>query len=142
MKILILIICLIFILMVFHKNDKIFLRSITDQKALDYDYRIDSPIKVYKRINKKYYLDPEVLNNSLLSYLLSADKEDELLKINQLLKTNNNLDFITQYFDTYINTDKFCFYFLNDSEVIRKIVLKEEIKAVEMIKYALSFNDL
>ncbi|MFR2452270.1 hypothetical protein [Faecalibacillus intestinalis] len=124
------------------QNDKIFLRSITDQKALDYDYRIDSPIKVYKRINKKYYLDPEVLNNSLLSYLLSADKEDELLKINQLLKTNNNLDFITQYFDTYINTDKFCFYFLNDSEVIRKIVLKEEIKAVEMIKYALSFNDL
>lgn len=124
------------------QNDKIFLRSITDQKALDYDYRIDSPIKVYKRINKKYYLDSEVLNNSLLSYLLSADKEDELLKINQLLKTNNNLDFITQYFDTYINTDKFCFYFLNDSEVIRKIVLKEEIKAVEMIKYALSFNDL
>ena len=121
------------------QNDKIFLRSITDQKALDYDYRIDSPIKVY---NKKYYLDPEVLNNSLLSYLLSADKEYELLKINQLLKTNNNLDFITQYFDTYINTDKFCFYFLNDSEVIRKIVLKEEIKAVEMIKYALSFNDL
>ena len=50
------------------QNDKIFLRSITDQKALDYDYRIDSPIKVYKRINKKYYLDPEVLNNSLLSY--------------------------------------------------------------------------
>lgn len=124
------------------QNDKIFLRSITDQKALDYDYRIDSPIKVYKRINKKYYLDPEVLNNSLLSYLLSADKEDELLKINQLLKTNNNIDFITQYFDTYINTDKFCFYFLNDSEVIKKIVLKEEMKAVEMIKYALSFNDL
>ena len=124
------------------QNDKIFLRSITDQKALDYDYRIDSPIKVYKRINKKYYLDPEVLNNSLLSYLLSADKEDELLKINQLLKTNNNIDFITQYFDTYINTDKFCFYFLNDSEVIKKIVLKEEMKAVEMIKYVLSFNDL
>lgn len=124
------------------QNDKIFLRSITDQKALDYDYRIDSPIKVYKRINEKYYLDLEVLNNSLLSYLLSSDKEDELLKINQLLKTNNNLDFITQYFDTYINTDKFCFYFLNDSEVIKKIVLKEEMKAVEMIKYALSFNDL
>ena len=31
---------------------------------------------------------------------------------------------------------------MNDSEVIKKIVLKEEMKAVEMIKYALSFNDL
>ncbi|HJI35319.1 MAG: hypothetical protein V8R58_04040 [Faecalibacillus faecis] len=124
------------------QNDKIFLRSITDQKALGYDYRLDSPIKVYKRINEKYYLDPEVLNNNLLSYLLSTDKKDELLKINQLLKTNNNLDFITQYFDTYINVDRFSFYFLNDSEVIKKIVLKEGINTVEMIKYALSFNDL
>lgn len=124
------------------QNDKIFLRSITDQKKLDHDYLLDSPIKVYKRINDKYYLEPEILNNHLIAYLLKSNKENELLKIKKLLIKDNCLDFVIQYFGTYVNIDKFCDYFLNDCEIIKKVIAKESSRAIEIIKYALFFNDL
>lgn len=126
------------------QNDKIFLRSLTDQKSLEYDYSLNSPIKIFKRINEKYFYEQEILNYNLLSYLLFEDKKDKIQVINSLLTTNNYLEFITNYFFTYKNIDFFCKYFLNNNIILLDII--DDTNNInydynKIIIYSLFFNN-
>ena len=83
--------------------DKIFLRSITDEDAKDYGYKLNDPSKVLARLSQVSFEKEEVLNFDLVSYLLN--KEDEIsqrkiLKIMQQLKIRKKYKFIDLYFES------------------------------------------
>lgn len=80
--------------------DKIFLRSITDKKAKEYSYKLKNPQMVVLRLRLVDFDQEEILNFSLLTYLLNTKTHADYLEkfINQL-KATNNYKFVGQYFD-------------------------------------------
>lgn len=88
----------------FHGNslshsDKIFLRSVTDQKKKAYTYEIKSPHKVLSRLRVLDFDNEEILNFDLLDYLLGNVESNEiyLKRFLTQLKTSKNFDFIGSY---------------------------------------------
>lgn len=127
------------------QNDKIFLRSLTDQKSLEYDYSLNSPNKIFKRINEKYFFEPEILNYDLLSFLLNENQVDKILSIKSLLIKNKNFNFIISYYFTYKNIDLFCKYFLDNSNILLDIINNSTISNYDYFKLIVSslvFNNL
>lgn len=83
------------------KIDKIFLRSISDQKAKDFDYKLKDPKAIINHLNILDFEQREVLNFDLLKFLLNAEKyEKNLLRLIKQLKHTQNYEFIIQFFDT------------------------------------------
>ena len=80
--------------------DKTFLRSVTDRKAKEYTYQLKNPKLVLSRLRLVDFDQEEILNFSLLTYLLHTQNHIEYLKrfINQLRETSN-FKFIGAYFD-------------------------------------------
>lgn len=52
------------------RTDKIFLRSVADQRMKVADYQLKEPEKVFARLNMSDFNQPEILNYDLLFYLL------------------------------------------------------------------------
>lgn len=80
--------------------DKTFLRSVTDKKAKEYSYQLKNPQMVVSRLRLVDFDQEEILNFSLLTYLLHTQTYVEYLErfIDQLKETNN-FKFIGTYFD-------------------------------------------
>lgn len=80
--------------------DKTFLRSVTDKKAKEYTYQLKNPQMVVSRLRLVDFDQEEILNFSLLTYLLHTQTYVEYLGrfINQLKQTKN-FEFIGTYFD-------------------------------------------
>lgn len=80
--------------------DKTFLRSVTDKKAKEYTYQLKNPQMVVSRLRLVDFDQEEILNFSLLTYLLHTQAYVEYLGrfINQLKQTKN-FEFIGTYFD-------------------------------------------
>lgn len=80
--------------------DKTFLRSVTDKKAKEYTYQLKNPQMVVSRLRLVDFGQEEILNFSLLTYLLHTQTYVEYLErfIDQLKETNN-FEFIGTYFD-------------------------------------------
>lgn len=80
--------------------DKTFLRSVTDKKAKEYTYQLKNPQMVVSRLRLVDFDQEEILNFSLLTYLLHTQTYVEYLErfIDQLKETNN-FKFIGTYFD-------------------------------------------
>ena len=80
--------------------DKTFLRSITDRKSKEYNYRLNNPALVVSRLRLVDFNQEEILNFDLLTYLLQTQSHIEYLErfFNQLRETRN-FKFIGAYFD-------------------------------------------
>lgn len=81
------------------KADKIFLRSITDQKAKPYNYKLTDPHTIILRLRKTDFKASEVLNYDLLDYLLKFNKSyaSQIDAIINQLENNQTFDFIIGY---------------------------------------------
>lgn len=71
--------------------DKIFLRSVSDQKAKDYSYELKSPKMVFNRLRLEDFDQQETLNNSLIDYMVQKEQKSEKLNrlVAQIIRTEN-----------------------------------------------------
>jgi hypothetical protein len=84
------------------RNDKIFLRSVTDKKAEETSYWIDYPGLVISRIPLPYFNQKETLNYCLFHYLLASyivnnQYKHKATKLIQQIKENKYYDFIVDF---------------------------------------------
>ncbi len=81
--------------------DKVFLRSITDQKAKEYTYELKNPALVVIRLREIDFEYEETLNFDLLAYLLQTSIHLNLIKrLFKQLRESRCFEFISLYFDT------------------------------------------
>ncbi|MCH4199425.1 hypothetical protein [Clostridium tyrobutyricum] len=85
------------------KKDKIFLRSVTDRKAKEWEYKIDKCQIVISMLREVDFHEKETLNFSLFSYL-SNTKQIEvnkkyLIAFIEQLKKGKNFYFVKEFFD-------------------------------------------
>ena len=85
-------------------EDKLFLRSIADQKRKEYAYNITAPSKVLSRLRPVDFEKEEALNFTLTEYLFSHNSEyiDYIKSEITQLKAGKHFDFI----DDYLSRDK------------------------------------
>lgn len=90
-------------------KDKNYLRSITDEKCLEWEYKLSNVSEVYDRLSAESFLKVEILNFDLFSYILSkenleeADLEERTNKLKYLFNTiirENKIDFLVKIFAT------------------------------------------
>ena len=81
------------------RTDKMFLRSVTDQKAKEYSYHIQNPQMVLGRLRIVDFEKEEILNFDLLSYMLGRNKTytRQLKQLVLQLQDRGDYDFILQY---------------------------------------------
>jgi hypothetical protein len=83
------------------RTDKTFLRSITDKKAKEYTYQLKNPKLVVGRLCPVDFEQEEILNFSLLQYLLKDSSNIGFLnRFLDQLKQTANFEFVGAYFDT------------------------------------------
>ena len=81
--------------------DKMFLRSITDQKGKEFTYQLKNPKLVVARLREVDFEQEEVLNFDLLAYLLQTSVHMSLIKrLFKQLRENKSVEFIRDYFET------------------------------------------
>ena len=89
-------------------RDAAFCRSITDQKAKPLDYSIDNPGMIVNRLPLEYFKQIEILNYSLLNYLLTNNMQSgQLSLIIEQLVDNKPFDIICGYFTNGREIEKF-----------------------------------
>lgn len=89
--------------------DKVFLRSVTDQRAKEYTYSLQKPGMIVKRLREVDFNKEETLNFDLLYYLLENGccYSSQLSRIIQQLKTAKRYDFIIQFIESNRETNLF-----------------------------------
>jgi hypothetical protein len=83
--------------------DKIFLRSVTDEDAKEYTYKLKSPEIVLARLSTANFDKEEVLNFDLLVYLLEHQvgiNKDKMHRMLKQLREGKNFKFISLYFES------------------------------------------
>ncbi|GHT10337.1 putative membrane protein YobI [Planctomycetales bacterium] len=110
------------------ERDKMFLRSITDQKAKEYHYELNKPELIFERLQITDFDQPETLNFALLSFLLNCDKADEIKRLMEQVQKDNYLDFVSQFLTREKDIEQFvrslnqycpavCLKFLKDQTI-------------------------
>lgn len=80
------------------RTDKIFLRSVTDRKTRGFQYELKEPQKVIEQLDAFDFDQEEILNYSLIDYLLKTDSESEYIRHLILqLKGQKRFDFLSNY---------------------------------------------
>lgn len=80
--------------------DKMFLRSITDQKGKEYTYQLKNPKLVVARLREVDFEQEEALNFDLLTYLLQTPAQVNLIKrLFKQLRKDRRVEFIRGYFE-------------------------------------------
>lgn len=88
------------------RGDKMFLRSIVDKRAKEYEYKLLRVDLIIKRLKSSDFKQEEVLNFDLFKYLLENDEWCEFKKILiTQLKMKNNYKFIVEYSDAGYEAD-------------------------------------
>lgn len=85
------------------RDDKTFWRSVVDENAKDYNYKLKEPHKLLSRLSDVSFEKEEILNFDLLAYLLdnqTTANKSRIIKILQQLKTAKNFSFIKLYFES------------------------------------------
>lgn len=81
--------------------DKMFLRSITDQKSKEFTYQLKNPKLVVARLREVDFEQEEALNFDLLAYLLQTPAQVNLIKrLFKQLRKDRRVEFIRGYFET------------------------------------------
>lgn len=83
-------------------NDKMFLRSVTDKVAKDWNYNIDNHKLVLSRLREVDFLETETLNFSLFYHIMGKESEYKLFLINfiEQLKSKRSFMFVESYFNS------------------------------------------
>lgn len=91
--------------------DKVFLRSVTDQRAKEYTYSLQNPAMIVGRLRVVDFEKQETLNFDLLFYLLqnSNSCSSQLFRIIQQLRERKLYDFIMLFVESNRGTDSFIF---------------------------------
>lgn len=93
------------------KNDKIFLRSVTDKKTKDYSYELKNPKLIVKYLKLIDFDQAETLNFDLFSYLLKmkdrSKLQEYLVRLISQIERSQLLDFTSQFFARTCETDLF-----------------------------------
>lgn len=83
-----------------HRDDKTFLRSVTDKRAKDYSYKLRNPQLVVERLRIVDFDQEEILNFDLLTYILKdKDCSDQVDRFLTQLQASKNYKFIGAYMD-------------------------------------------
>lgn len=110
------------------RNDKIFLRSVTDKKAKEYSYPLKNPQIILDRLDLWDFDQEETLNFSLIDYLLKNKMDKHLSHFIEQVKATSNLDFISQY--------------LNVTQQMEKLIILLNSKWPELFSLLLNNNAL
>lgn len=90
------------------RTDKLFLQSVTDKKAKEYSYELNDPEKVLSRLRIIDFKEEEILNFSLINYILEHKlNSDYINNLIEQLRDTQNYEFISQYFDTNLDFKNF-----------------------------------
>jgi len=84
------------------REDKLFLRSITIKRSLDWNYKLKNIEIILSRLKPSYFEEEELLNFDLFSYLIkNRYKYESHIKciFNQLIE-RKNVVFVTKYLET------------------------------------------
>lgn len=81
------------------RNDKVFLRSVTDKKAKEWSYKIENPQLVVSMLKVVDFDEVETLNFDLFSWLLQKQNKKYLSRFIKRLKNNKQFDFMARYFN-------------------------------------------
>lgn len=88
--------------------DKMFLRSITDQKGKEFTYQLKNPKLVVARLREVDFEQEEALNFDLLTYLLQTPAHVNLIKrLFKQFREDRNVEFIREYFETERSQPRF-----------------------------------
>jgi len=83
------------------RNDKMFLRSITDKIAKPYSYALDNVVLVLSNLEKSDFEQEETLNFDLFDYLLkNEEKQEILLYCVKQLENKERFSFVSEFFET------------------------------------------
>ncbi len=90
------------------KDDRDFILSIRERRVKDYSFKLEKVDEIIKQIHFYEYDRKEVLNYSLIEYLLEKNNTKILNQIIKQINEKKDLEFIKGYIDTnYKNIDKF-----------------------------------
>ncbi|MEG0236794.1 MAG: hypothetical protein RR523_08165 [Cetobacterium sp.] len=89
------------------KEDKIFLRSVSDKEKKEYSYKLKNPDLIIERLSERSFEEIEVFNFDLLKTLLNKKYEKKLTYFLLLLKETQNFEFIREFFNLNTNEEKF-----------------------------------
>jgi hypothetical protein len=97
-------------------NDKIFLRSVTDKKAKEWNYKLDNPELVVSLLSLSDFDQEETLNYSLFNWLLSdyvgkKNYKEKALRFILQIKERQKLSFILEYSETTNNISNMIYVF-------------------------------
>lgn len=84
------------------RQDKIYLRSLTDQVACDFNHTLQRLNRILDYLTEKNFKQVEILNFDLLSYLLSR-KDSNMLEFKNFmlyLRTNEPMKFIIEFIES------------------------------------------
>lgn len=91
------------------RNDKIFLRSITDKRPKEWTYNIDNPKLILSRLREIDFEEIETLNFNLFKYLIDTQSKNEkyLIKFIQQLKDESLFKFMEGYYTSDNDVTKY-----------------------------------
>lgn len=119
--------------------DKVFLRSVTDEKAKDYTFPLKNPKMVALRLSVVDFDHEETLNFDLFTFLLQEQPEyqEQLKRLILQLKAKKNLNFIEQFFATE-NEIRLFIYYANHywTELFKSIVNESNFSDSKKRQYA------
>lgn len=117
------------------REDKVFLRSVTDKKAKDYGFELKHPEMVFDKLRPIDFDQEETLNFALVDYMLKCHRESDKLKhlIGQLQKSKNYA-FIEQFFDYTDNKYEYISVLNGQWVDFLSTVIKHQLLSTEHIK--------
>ncbi len=121
------------------RKDKIFLRRVLDRNGHDYTYVIDNPRLVVSKLRVSDFDYVDVLNNSLLNYLLKNDYHSEKLQhMLAQIEKRRNFQFIRQFLESTPEREIFVQAFSNQwPGFFDDIVRKGELSPEEIRQYSI-----
>ena len=110
------------------KEDRNFILSIRERRAKDYSFKLEKIDEIIKQIHFYEYDKKEVLNYSLIEYLLEKNNRKILNQIIKQINERKNLEFIKGYIDSnYKNIDKFADFIVEKSTWIWDEIEKSSV---------------
>lgn len=118
--------------------DKTFLRSITDKKAKEYNYKLKNPQLVVSRLRLVDFDQEETLNYDLFTYLLQTSRIDYVERLIEQLKDTKNFKFIGAYFDTTSELPAYIKYLnMRWSEVFFTALNEQSLSEKQIRRYSI-----
>ena len=120
------------------RDDKTFLRSITDKRAKEYTYKLKDPQLVVSRLRLVDFDQEETLNFDLFTYLLQTSHIDYTERLINQLKDTKNFKFIGAYFDTTVELPAYVKYLnMRWSEVFSTALSEQLLTENQIRRYSI-----